>query len=95
MWAGAAAPITPPAHLSNLTLAEASVASCHRRATAHVHHETRLLATAAVVLSAAVLGAAATRDAGCGAMTDRTIPVIFWTVMGGLLVSLLVLVLAS
>ena len=27
--------------------------------------------------------------------TDRTIPVIFWTVMGLLLVSLLVLVLAS
>jgi hypothetical protein len=37
----------------------------------------------------------ATRDAACGAMTDRTIPVIFWTVMALLLVSLLVLVLAS
>ena len=86
MWAGVVAPITPPAHPSNLTLAEASVSSCHQN---------RGYATAAVVLSAAVLGAPATRDAGCGAMTDRTIPVIFWTVMGGLLVSLLVLVLAS
>jgi hypothetical protein len=37
----------------------------------------------------------ATRDAACGAMTDRAIPVIFWTVMALLLVSLLVLVLAS
>jgi hypothetical protein len=61
----------------------------------HVDHETRLLATATVGLSAAVLGVAATRDAGCSAMTDRTIPVIFWTVMGALLVSLLVLVLAA
>jgi hypothetical protein len=40
-------------------------------------------------------GRTAARDAACGAMTDRTIPVIFWTVMALLLVSLLVLVLAS
>src|SRR5690349_8648977 len=40
-------------------------------------------------------GRTATRDAACGAMTDRTIPVIFWTVMALLVVSLLVLVLAS
>jgi hypothetical protein len=84
-------PCTPP----NLALAEASVSSCTEGQRPHVHHETRLLATAAVGLSAAILGVAATRDTGCGAMTDRTIPVIFWTVMGGLLVSLLVLVLAS
>jgi len=84
---GAAAPITLLVRSSDLALAEAQRSSCHRRATPHVHHEHPCPRHRG--------GRTATRDAACGAMTDRTIPVIFWTVMALLVVSLLVLVLAS